>query len=103
VHGGYVAGAFDEVLGATQSLSGQPGMTARLTVNYRSPTPLHTELHFVGELTKVEGRKIFTEGRLLAGDRLCAEAEGLFISINPEKFIELKRQRDALEAGRGAG
>ena len=32
VHGGYVAGAFDEVLGATQSLSGAPGMTGRLTV-----------------------------------------------------------------------
>ena len=27
VHGGYVAAAFDEVLGATQSLSGAPGMT----------------------------------------------------------------------------
>jgi acyl-coenzyme A thioesterase PaaI-like protein len=100
VHGGYVAGAFDEVLGATQSLSGAPGMTGTLTVRYRSPTPLRTELHFVGELTKVEGRKIFTEGRLYAGDRLCAEAEGLFISIEPEKFIELKRQREAMEAER---
>ena len=37
VHGGYIAGAFDELLGATQSLSGNPGMTARLTVNYRTP------------------------------------------------------------------
>jgi acyl-coenzyme A thioesterase PaaI-like protein len=100
VHGGYVAGAFDEVLGATQSLSGAPGMTGRLTVNYRSPTPLHTELHFVGEIVRLEGRKIFTEGQLHAGDRLCAEAEGLFISINPEKFIELKRQRDVFEAER---
>ena len=25
VHGGYIAGAFDELLGATQSLSGSPG------------------------------------------------------------------------------
>ena len=37
VHGGFVAAAFDEVLGSTQSLSGEPGMTGRLTVNYRSP------------------------------------------------------------------
>jgi acyl-coenzyme A thioesterase PaaI-like protein len=100
VHGGYVAGAFDEVLGATQSLSGAPGMTGTLTVRYRSPTPLRSELHFIGELTKVEGRKIFTEGRLYAGERLCAEAEGLFISIDPAKFVELKRQRDAMEAER---
>ena len=40
VHGGYVAAAFDEVLGSTQSLSGSPGMTGRLTVHYRKPTPL---------------------------------------------------------------
>ena len=93
VHGGYIAGAFDELLGATQSLSGNPGMTGRLTVNYRSPTPLHAELHLVGELTKVEGRKIFTEGRLFAiepdgSERLCAEAEGLFIGID---FAPLRR------------
>ena len=81
VHGGYVAAAFDEVLGSTQSLSGSPGMTGRLTVHYRSPTPLETELRFVGWLERVEGRKIFTLGELWAGERLCAEAEGLFISI----------------------
>ena len=31
VHGGYVAAAFDEMLGFVQSLGGNPGMTARLT------------------------------------------------------------------------
>lgn len=100
VHGGYVAGAFDELLGATQSLSGHPGMTGTLTVVYRTPTPLHTELHFVGELTGVEGRKIFTKGRLFAGDLLCAEAEGIFISIDFSKFVALKEQRDAQEKAR---
>jgi acyl-coenzyme A thioesterase PaaI-like protein len=100
VHGGYVAGAFDEVLGATQSLSGTPGMTGTLTVTYRSPTPLHTELHFVGELLRVEGRKIFTHGALYAGERLCAEADGLFISIGAEKFAELKAHRERSEQAR---
>lgn len=93
VHGGYVAGAFDEILGATQSLAGNPGMTGTLTVRYRSPTPLHAELHFIGELVKVEGRKIFTEGRVFAGERLCAEAEAVFISMKPGTFLELARQR----------
>lgn len=100
VHGGYVAGAFDEVLGATQSLSGAPGMTGTLKVVYRSPTPLHTELHFVGELAGVEGRKILTKGTLHAGDRLCAEAEGIFISIRPEVFGDLMAQRKAAEQDR---
>lgn len=97
VHGGFVAAAFDEVLGSTQSLSGAPGMTGRLTVHYRSPTPLHTELRFEGELESVTGRKILTKGRLWAGDVLCAEAEGLFISIDFAKFAELKLRRDEMQ------
>ena len=94
VHGGYVAAAFDELLGSTQSLSGAPGMTARLTVNYRSPTPLHTELRFVGSLDRVDGRKIYVSGQLFAGDVLCAEADGLFISMKPDRFAQLKEQRE---------
>jgi acyl-coenzyme A thioesterase PaaI-like protein len=105
VHGGYIAGAFDELLGATQSLSGSPGMTGRLTVSYRSPTPLHAELHLVGELTRVDGRKIYTEGRLYAvepdgSERLCAEAEGLFIGIDFGRFADLKARREEAERDR---
>ncbi len=94
VHGGFIAAAFDEVLGSTQSLSGSPGMTGRLTVHYRSPTPLHTELRFEGTLERVDGRKIHTAGRLWSGEVLCAEAEGLFISIDVGRFAALKAQRD---------
>src|SRR5262249_51847766 len=94
VHGGYVAAAFDEVLGSTQSLAGRPGMTARLCVDYRSPTPLHTELTFAGRVTGIEGRKTFTTGTVPAGDRLCAEAEGLVVAIDFARMAELRRQRD---------
>jgi len=102
VHGGYVAAAFDELLGATQSLSGAPGMTGTLKVIYRSPTPLHTELHYVGTLTRVEGRKIFTNGTVSAGGVLCAEAEGIFISIDFAKFAALKAEREQAETTRMA-
>jgi acyl-coenzyme A thioesterase PaaI-like protein len=93
VHGGYVAAAFDELLGAAQSLSGTQGMTARLTVNYRTPTPLHEELRLEAVMARHEGRKIFCEGRLWVGDRLCAESEGLFISMEPAKFQALLAAR----------
>ena len=100
VHGGYVAAAFDEVLGSAQSLSGSPGMTARLSVDYRSPTPLHTELRFVGRLERVDGRKIYTRGQLWAGKVLCAEAEGLFITIDFTRFADLKAKRALRQAER---
>ncbi len=93
VHGGYIAAAFDDVLGSAQSFSGQPGMTGRLTISYRSPTPLHQELRFTGRFDKVEGRKIFTSGTLHVGDRLCAEAEALFITVDFARLAELERAR----------
>jgi len=95
VHGGYVAAAFDELLGATQSLSGTQGMTARLEVDYRSPSPLGQELTLLGEVQSVEGRKIWCTGRLLAGERLCAESRGLFISMDSERFRALIADRDS--------
>lgn len=100
VHGGYVAAAFDEVLGSAQSLSGQPGMTARLVVHYRSPTPLGAEVQLVGRYDRVEGRKVFATGTLHAGDRLCAEAEGLFVSIDSEKFAALVQAREEQRSAR---
>lgn len=98
VHGGFVAAAFDEVLGYVQSLGGNPGMTARLTIHYRRPTPLHREVRFEAELARVEGRKIFCQGRVRAGEEITAEAEGLFVSVDRSRFPELLAARDRLEA-----
>lgn len=93
LHGGYIAAVFDEVLGFTQSLTGRAGMTGRLEVTYRSPTPLHENLVVVGRVASTEGRKILTHATLHAGDRLCAEATGLFITLKDEGFATLIEQR----------
>ncbi len=100
VHGGYVAAMFDELLGAGQSLSGTAGMTGTLTVRYRKPTPLHTDLELAAWVDRVEGRKIFVSGTCHAKDLLTAEADGVFISLPPERFQELREERDKrLNAG----
>lgn len=99
LHGGFIAAGFDEILGFVQSLGGQAGMTAKLEIAYRSPTPLHREVRYVGRVVSVEGRKILTHATLSDGDRLCAEATGLFISISPEVFQRLLSSR----AGGGTG
>jgi acyl-coenzyme A thioesterase PaaI-like protein len=93
VHGGFIAASFDEVLGFTQSLGGQPGMTANLSVDYRSPTPLHRPLRFVGRVEQIDGRKIHTVATLHHGETLCAEARGLFVSMRPEVFERLMKGR----------
>ena len=98
VHGGYVAAAFDEVLGMACIFSGHPGMTGELVTRYRRPTPIATELHFEGRFVRLDGRKIHTAGEVYAGDVVTAEASGLFIAITREKFEALSADRD-----RGAG
>ena len=61
------------------------------------PTPLDTDLRFEATVQRVEGRKIFAEGRLYNGDVLTAEAEGLFISVDLVKMqllVEAKKARE---------
>jgi acyl-coenzyme A thioesterase PaaI-like protein len=93
-HGGFIAAAFDEVLGMAQSLTGRPGMTGKLSITYRSPMPLHTSIVFRGWVDRVDGRKIFTKGTAHNGDTLCAEAEVLFLSMPPEMMDLLRKGRD---------
>jgi acyl-coenzyme A thioesterase PaaI-like protein len=89
VHGGFLAAAFDEVLGMAQSQTGNPGMTGTLTIRYRRPTPLFTELVFDARVERVDGRKIFTRGTVSANGTLTAEAEGIFISVGQERFMQM--------------
>lgn len=94
VHGGWVAAAFDELLGFAHSVTGKPGMTGTLTIRYRKPTPLFTRLRFDAWIEKTEGRKVWTKGEVHAGDALTAEAEGLFITIDPSRFRSLLEARN---------
>lgn len=95
VHGGFLAGVFDEILGQAQSLSGRPGMTGKLSISYRAPTPLFAELHLRGWIERIEGRKIFTHATLHNGATLCCEADGLFISMPEDLRHLLQKGRDA--------
>jgi hypothetical protein len=101
VHGGVIAMVFDEMLGAVNILTGNPGMTGTLTVRYRKPTPLLTPLRLEASFVKREGRKIYTSGAIYHGDILTAEAEGVFIELFPQAFMKLVAENsdspDALE------
>ncbi len=97
VHGGFIAAYFDEVLGMVQALSGRPGMTANLSISYRSPTPLMKPLVFRAKLERLEGRKVFTSATLKHGDTLCAEASAVFVSMSAELLERLIKIRQASE------
>ncbi|WP_433621613.1 PaaI family thioesterase [Nocardia sp. CA-120079] len=83
-HGGQVAVAFDDLLGMAAAMhAGEVTRTASLTIDYRSITPLDTELRVHAWTERQEGRKVYVRATLHDGERLCAEAQGLFIVLKP--------------------
>ena len=89
VHGGVIAETFDEVLGACCIVSGNHGMTGTLTVRYRKPTPLRTDLRIEARYLGRDGRKIRAWAGMWHGDVLTAEADGLFIDVAPAQFVAI--------------
>jgi acyl-coenzyme A thioesterase PaaI-like protein len=87
VHGGMVAGIFDDVLsGAPGLVDAGPVVTGRLSVRYRRPTPLDVELRFEARVVRHSGRRLVARARCLAptadgGTEVTAEAEALFVGI----------------------
>ena len=79
VHGGVSALILDQMLGEAAAVGGGPGMTGRLTMHYRRPTPLG-DLTTEAWLESTTGRKTIAKGEVRdAEGNVTVEAEGLFI------------------------
>jgi acyl-coenzyme A thioesterase PaaI-like protein len=96
VHGGFIAAAFDQVVGAAAALSGQVFFTGSLNVKFVAPTPLHVPLVYEATLDRVEDRRLHATGRLLADDRVTAECEGIFVTVPKETFHQAMAGGDAM-------
>jgi acyl-coenzyme A thioesterase PaaI-like protein len=85
-HGGIVAALFDEAMGFVLSIACTPAFTGRLTVTYRAPVPLGVALEFRARLTSRDGRKLLMAGEARHGETILAEAEALFVAVDPQRF-----------------
>jgi len=92
VHGGVMAGLFDELLGAAQRLGGSPGgVTGRLTVRYRRPTPIDEELELRAWVTDTRSRRVTAraECRVVGPDGpgpVTAEADAVFVVVDFDRM-----------------
>jgi acyl-coenzyme A thioesterase PaaI-like protein len=89
VHGGVIAELFDELMGAANVIADKPAMTGTLTVRYRRPTPLLAPLDLVARFVRSEGRKVHTWAAIYHEGGLTAEANGLFIQVQPGHVLEI--------------
>lgn len=85
-HGGAIAGLFDEVMSAAQRLGGgEGGLTGRLTVRYRKPTPLETDVRFRAWIHDDRPTRVIIRAESLVSeptadtDVVTASAEAFFV------------------------
>jgi acyl-coenzyme A thioesterase PaaI-like protein len=107
-HGGLLAAAFDEALGALNWLLRAPAVTARLETDFRKPVPVGQIVHVDGRIVGVDGRKVYTRaiGRLGGADGpVVLTAAALFIQVGLAHFQQNGRPEDVARtaAERAAG
>jgi hypothetical protein len=85
VHGGVLAVFFDCVTQHQNCAAALSGRTRTLTVTYRRPTPVLTELRFEVMRTEVD-RAITSTARLLNGDEVLCVGEVNAVAMSPDKF-----------------
>ena len=89
-HGGSIAAVLDEAMGAAAWLAGHLVVAVRLDTSFQRLLPLGTDALLEAWVERVEGRKVWTLSRLLDGDgEPFAEAEGLFVKLDPARFMPL--------------
>lgn len=84
VHGGVIAGIYDELLAAANLMIKSGGPTGTLTIRYRRPTPLYTPLRFEAWVDRTDERKVYAKGHCRVGDTILTEAEAIFVKFTPD-------------------
>ena len=79
-HGGIVAALIDETMGLVLASNDLFAFTAQ--------TPINEPISARAGLKEQNGRKLSIEARVEAGDNVIAKASALFISVDPQTFLE---------------
>jgi uncharacterized protein (TIGR00369 family) len=93
VHGGIIATLLDESMSKAVRQLGVTAMTRQMEIQYLRPVPSGEEIRLVGRLLQSEGRKYWTEAKILnAKGNVLAESKGLFIAIRDREKIRGGRE-----------
>nr|MEE4268540.1 PaaI family thioesterase [Candidatus Krumholzibacteria bacterium] len=97
-HGGAMAALLDDAMGGACWLSGFPVLAVNLNITFRQMLPLETPCLVETRVTRVEGRKISTEGRILAQDRktVFSEGEALFVVLEEKQLARFSPKIQAI-------
>ena len=86
VHGGWVAGVLDHLMGMTHVRTGHPGMTGGLSVRYLKPTPLNQVIEVSAQATELDDKRTEVKAEMRFGETTTATAEAVFVRVDRGKF-----------------
>jgi acyl-coenzyme A thioesterase PaaI-like protein len=87
-HGGVLAALIDEAMGLVVAMQRVLAFTAQLDISFRSPVPLLRPVTVRARLERRDGRKFTVAAVVTDGETVLSDATALFISVDPEKFVE---------------
>ncbi len=80
IHGGILGTLLDEAMTVATFEARVPGLTASMTLNYKTSVPRGSTVVVTGRVERVEGRKVYCAGEIRLEDgMLAAEATALFV------------------------
>jgi acyl-coenzyme A thioesterase PaaI-like protein len=91
-HGGIVATILDEVMGWALASADSWGYTAKLTIDYRRPTPIGRRIRAEGRLVERRRRLLTTRAQLTDAEtgEILATADALYVAAPADRKQELK-------------
>lgn len=81
VHGGVIAAMLDVLMAKTQDLSATMGVTGTLNIRFIRATPLKTDIDMEARVLRIDGRKLYCEGRFFVNGEQTVHADGIWIAM----------------------
>lgn len=85
VHGGFLGVFFDCIMQHQNCVTGLSGKTRSMTITFRRPTPVLTELRFEITRSQIE-RALTSTARLLLGDKVLCIGEVNTVASRPDQL-----------------
>lgn len=98
-HGGSMAAVLDHTMGIAAWVTGTPVVAAQITINFLRSLPLGSTCTVETWVDRVEGKKVYTRGRIYLEDeeKPYSSGEGLFIVQDLERFKGLVASEEHLD------
>ena len=92
VHGGAMAAALDEAMGAAAWMNDFKSVAATITISFIAMLPIETETIVEAQIERIEGRKIHLRSTIKnPSGQVVAEGSGLFVVLREEQLRALGR------------